>query len=75
MNKLTEEVEFLVNENSKIVDIPLKDLSIKRNILIAAIVREGQVMIPGGNSVIKANDSVIVISHNHILDDLKDILV
>lgn len=75
VNNQVEALEFLVNENSKIVDIPLKDLSIKRNILIAAIVREGQVMIPGGNSVIKANDSVIVISHNHILDDLKDILV
>ena len=75
VNNQVEALEFLVNENSKIVDIPLKDLSIKRNILIAAIVREGKVMIPSGNSVIKANDSVIVISHNHILDDLKDILV
>ena len=75
VNNQVEALEFLVKENSKIVDIPLKDLSIKRNILIAAIVREGQVMIPSGNSVIKANDSVIVISHNHILDDLKDILV
>lgn len=75
VNNQVEALEFLVKENSKIVDIPLKDLSIKRNILIAAIVREGKVMIPSGNSVIKANDSVIVISHNHILDDLKDILV
>jgi trk system potassium uptake protein TrkA len=75
VNNQVEALEFLVKENSKIVDVPLKDLSIKRNILIAAIVREGKVMIPSGNSVIKANDSVIVISHNHILDDLKDILV
>ena len=53
----------------------LKDLKIKKNILIASIVRNSKVIIPGGMDEIKADDSVIVITLNsQRLDDLDDIL-
>lgn len=75
VNNQVEALEFVAKGNPKIVDICLKDLKLKKNILIAAIIRDGELIIPGGNDMIKINDSVIVISINHFLDELCDILV
>ena len=56
------------------LDVPLKDLKTRKNLLIAAIVRGDQVIIPSGNDVIMINDRVIIVTSNHYLDDLSDIL-
>ena len=74
-NNEVEAVEFNVKENSKAVNVCLKDLKLKKNILIALIIRDDRVIVPGGNDQILLHDKVIVISKNHYLDDLKDILV
>ena len=50
-------------------------LKLKKNILIAAIIREDEVIIPKGIDAIQENDSVIVITKDHLLDELNDILV
>ena len=75
VNNQVEALEFIAKDNPKIVDKCLKDLKLKNNILIAAIIRDGQLIIPGGNDMIKTNDSVIVVSIDHFLDELSDILV
>ena len=49
-------------------------MKLKNKILIAGIIRDGEVIIPNGNDVIMLNDSVIVVTTNQYLDDLKDIL-
>ena len=74
VNGQVEAIEFKAKNDKKIVNICLKDITLKKNILIAAIIRENEVIIPGGNDFIKADDSVIVISKDHLLDDLSDIL-
>ena len=74
VNNQVEALEFKAKDDKKIVNKCLKDITLKKNILIAAIIRENDVIIPGGNDFIKANDSVIVISKDHLLDELSDIL-
>ena len=74
VNGQVEAIEFIAKNDKKIVNKCLKDLKLKKNILIAAIIRENDVIIPGGNDFIKADDSVIVISKDHLLDELTDIL-
>lgn len=69
-----EASEFLASESSKILNIPLKDLSKKKDILIAGIIRNHQVIIPTGMTSIEKGDSVIVVSKD-ILSDLDEILV
>ena len=44
------------------------------NTKVLSILKDNEVIIPGGNDYIKADDSVIVISKDHLLDDLSDIL-
>ena len=74
VNNKVEALEFLAKENKRIVNIPLKDLKLKNNILIAAIIRDGNVIIPSGNDYITTNDKVIVVTANHQLSDLNGIL-
>ncbi len=75
-----EALEFVVpniTENTNIsdfIDVPLKDLGIKSGILVASIIRKGQVIIPGGDDVIKAGDNVIVVTKDeNYYNDLSDI--
>ena len=75
VNNEVEALEFVAKKTSKVVNKPLKDLKLKKNILIAAIIREDEVIIPKGIDAIQENDSVIVITKDHLLDELNDILV
>ena len=53
--------------------MPLKDLRLKKGILIAVLVHQGKIIIPDGSSSISAGDTVILISRNHGILDLNDI--
>lgn len=69
-----EALEFIVKEDSPVVGIPLQDLQIKPNILICSINHRGSISIPGGQSMIRVGDMVIVVTTNTRLNDIKDIL-
>ncbi|MBQ2712530.1 MAG: Trk system potassium transporter TrkA [Clostridia bacterium] len=56
-----EALEFIIDENAMYCDIPLKDLKLKKNVLIACITSKGSIEIPGGNSVYRKGDIVIVV--------------
>ena len=42
---------------------PLKDLTLRKNVLIASIMHGGKTVIPDGNSSFAPGDSVIVVSN------------
>ena len=65
---------FEINENSAAIDIPLKDLKIKKGTLVASILRNGKMIFPGGSDVIKCNDSVMVVTTASSIEDFDDIL-
>lgn len=70
-----EAAEFRISENMpRLIGIPLKDLRIKKNILICSIVRGRQVIIPDGAATIELGDSVVVVSNEHRFSDIRDIL-
>ena len=69
-----EALEFRVNEQSRLVGIPLKELQLKDNLLIACINRKGVVITPGGQDSIQMGDTVVVVTTNQGFNDLKDIL-
>ena len=70
-NKI-EALEFLARKKEKFYNKPLKELKTKENCLIACIIRDGQVIIPGGNDFIQQNDSVVVVTTHEQFDDLSD---
>ena len=69
-----EAVEFVATSATHFLDTPLKDLHLKHGLLVAAIVHDGKVSIPGGNSEIHAGDRVIIVARRLSLQDLNDIL-
>ena len=69
-----EASEFIVGENSPIADIPISQLKFKENILVAAIIRDGAVIIPRGYDVIKTGDAVVIVSGAIALRDIADVL-
>ena len=75
VNGKVEAVEFIVPEGAGYENIPFKDLNLLPNILIGCIIRNGKTIFPGGNDVMKANDSVIVVTAGRIIEDLHDIFV
>jgi len=74
MDGKVEALEFKVNTDFKMTDIPLKSLKLKPNILLAGIIRNRETIIPGGDDVIQQGDRVIIVSINRHLYDLADIL-
>lgn len=73
-NDKAEALEFYVNENSKLVGIPLEKLKLKDNLIICYIKRKGEIITPNGQDCIKKGDYVIVVTTNVGLQDLSDIL-
>ncbi len=70
-----EALEFVVREDDhKLLDIPLKTLKLKNNLLICCIIRDNKVMIPNGDDCIKLNDRVIVVTTTLHLNDLHNIV-
>ena len=70
-----EAAEFIVREGSKIIGKPLNELRLKKDVLVASIVRDGKVILPRGNDVIMADDSVILVTKDIALFGVEDILV
>lgn len=74
VNDQVEALEFSAKrKQDKIYDKPLKELKIKKDCLIACIIRQDEVVIPDGNSCIKIGDNVIVVTSHKNFDDLIDI--
>ena len=69
-----EALEFTVRENFKQQNIPLKNIKIKQNVLICGIVRDLEFILPNGNSKLKLNDRVVIITTEKQITDLNQIL-
>ena len=73
MDGAAEALEFSVNSASVVTNVPLRDLTLKPNIIIAGIIRSRRTIVPGGNDMILSGDRVIVIAAGKKLYDLTDI--
>lgn len=69
-----EAAEFIVRENSPIINIPLCDMKFKDNVLAAAIIRDRKVIIPRGHDVFMPGDNVVIVSEIMALNDITDVL-
>lgn len=74
MDGKAEVLEFNVRADFKYTNIPLKDLKLKKGILIAGIIRDRKPIIPSGADVILESDKVIILTENQRLNDLRDIV-
>lgn len=66
-----EALEFEITKPNKLVDKPLKDLSLPKGALIAAIVRGNEVIIPYGRSSMKPGDRAILVVLHHAIQSIE----
>lgn len=69
-----EVLEFMIKENSPIVGIPLAELKLKPNVIIGCITHKGQLTVARGQSVIAVGDTVILITTQTGMHDIRDAL-
>ena len=68
-----EAMEFVVAPTTQNLGIPLKELRLKKGILIAVIVRDAKVIIPEGSTTLESGDNVVVVARDSGILDLNDI--
>ncbi len=69
-----EAVEFLVDSSTRNCGIPLKELKLKHNMLIASITHGSRTEVPNGNSTFQQGDSLVVVTSGRgVLQQLNDI--
>ena len=69
-----EAIEFRVNERSEVTGRMLKDLQLKKNLLISFINRDGEILIPTGQDTIEVGDTVMLVTTHSGFNDIRDIL-
>jgi len=69
-----EAIEFRIDDPSSVTDIPLKDLDLKKNLLVAFINRNGSIIIPSGQDCIHVGDTVMIVTSHTGFNDIQDIL-
>jgi trk system potassium uptake protein TrkA len=74
MDDKVEALEFIVKDTFKMCNIPFRELTLKPNTLVAAIIRNRKTIIPAGDDVFKPNDRVIIVAANQRINKLSEIL-
>jgi trk system potassium uptake protein TrkA len=69
-----EVLEFVANKTIKFLNTPLKDLKLLKGIIIGAIARKNDIIIPHGDDMIKQGDNVIVISIDKRITDFNEVI-
>ncbi len=59
-----EAMEFLVDDNTRNCDKPLKEIKLKPNVLLVSISHGADTEIPNGNSVFSWGDTVVVVTNS-----------
>ncbi|CAK7030904.1 MAG: Trk system potassium uptake protein TrkA [Peptostreptococcus russellii] len=69
-----EALEFSVRRSCKIVNKSLSELKLKKDILIACIVRDREIIIPDGSDSIQEGDNIIIVTKRLNINDIEDII-
>lgn len=74
MDDKAEALSFVILPDCELIGKPLRNLKLKKNILIAGISRQRKTIIPSGDDFIMAGDKVIVIAAGTRMQDISDVL-
>ena len=69
-----EVLEFKIGPEAPVIGIPLAQMPLKKGVLVALIIRYGEAVSPGGDSVIREGDRVVVVTKHSGFHDIRDIL-
>ena len=73
MDGRAEAIEFIVGPDFPRLNVPLKNIHLKKNVLIAGIIRGKQTITPDGNDVIMDGDRIVIFSADHTIRKFADV--
>jgi trk system potassium uptake protein TrkA len=62
LGSFAEILEIEASESLSFLNVPLRDIDWPKGVLVCAIIREGRVIMPDANTMIKTNDHVIILA-------------
>jgi trk system potassium uptake protein TrkA len=68
-----EALEFVADKKFKKLGVPIMDLQLKNDLIIAGIIRKDNLITPSGKDSIHEGDNVIIVTKIEALQDLNDI--
>ncbi len=74
MDGKAEALEFIARESDPYIGVPLKDLHVRKNTLVAVIVRGNKVIVPFGNDHIEDGDRVVIMAGESGISDLNEVI-
>jgi trk system potassium uptake protein TrkA len=69
-----EVIEALALETSDIVGRPLKKINFPKGAILAGIIRQDDIIIPSGESMIQPDDRIIIFAHRQVIPKIENIL-
>ncbi|NNL78341.1 MAG: Trk system potassium transporter TrkA [Desulfobacterales bacterium] len=69
-----EVMEALALETSEIVDKPLKEISFPKGAIVAGIIRQEEIIIPTGDSLVRPHDRIIIFATRQAIPKVEKIL-
>ena len=73
-NGQIETLQFLIKEANKMTGKPLSQLKLKKDVLIAAIIRNGKTIFPTGENTLQVGDKLVVITLLSNITKIYDLL-
>jgi len=68
-------VEEKISENARSVGKAIKDLGLSDQCVIAGIIRNGDLMVPHGNTVLQADDEILAVTDTEGANYLAELLL
>ena len=62
LENFAEIMEIEASDSTNILNTPLSDVDFPKGVLVCAIIREDQVIIPESDTMIKAGDHVVILA-------------
>ena len=61
-----------MGDGANCIGVPLRDLKLRRGVLISALTRGKKTLIPNGSTVIESGDHAVVVAPAGMLRDIND---
>ena len=66
-----EVIEAEVLETSSLIGVPLREAQLPDGVIVGAVVRRDKVLIPRGDTVIRAHDLVVIFAATHAVKKIE----
>jgi len=69
-----EMLEVEISVNSPILNVEVQELDLPKDTVISAIIRDGQLVMPTGQTVLQAHDVLYILADKHQVNRVRELM-